>query len=219
MMGRHEGDQRQLFYLFNLEDRIPTDHLFVGKNLQDHISASIAYMAIAEQRHFHCDIVRGEFGRIADARQHQRCGELMTPPHRTTSRSAWAVTVLPSWIYSIPTARWPSKTSLVASALTSHVVSAIAAPGADKHPPHCSGDRPSPSSARRRSLPAARRCNPVCSCIRRLAQRRRKPRPADRKIASSASPAGHRCRDKSWRRPSTIPGGGNREVRRHRTSR
>lgn len=27
MMGRRGGDQRQLFYLFNLEDRIPTDHL------------------------------------------------------------------------------------------------------------------------------------------------------------------------------------------------
>jgi transposase len=27
MMGRQAGDQRQLFYLFNLEDRIPTDHL------------------------------------------------------------------------------------------------------------------------------------------------------------------------------------------------
>jgi hypothetical protein len=27
MMGRHTGDQRQLFYLFNLEDRIPTGHL------------------------------------------------------------------------------------------------------------------------------------------------------------------------------------------------
>jgi transposase len=27
MMGRQGGDQRQLFYLFNLEDRIPTDHL------------------------------------------------------------------------------------------------------------------------------------------------------------------------------------------------
>jgi transposase len=27
MMGRQENDQRQLFYLFNLEDRIPTDHL------------------------------------------------------------------------------------------------------------------------------------------------------------------------------------------------
>jgi transposase len=26
MMGRQGGDQRQLFYLFNLEDRIPTDH-------------------------------------------------------------------------------------------------------------------------------------------------------------------------------------------------
>src|SRR5215470_16037837 len=27
MMGRQAGDQRQLFYLFNLEDRIPSDHL------------------------------------------------------------------------------------------------------------------------------------------------------------------------------------------------
>src|SRR5438876_797096 len=27
MMGRQAGDQRQLFYLFNLEDRIPPDHL------------------------------------------------------------------------------------------------------------------------------------------------------------------------------------------------
>src|SRR5690349_12657516 len=27
MMGRREGDQRQLFYLFNLEDRIPPNHL------------------------------------------------------------------------------------------------------------------------------------------------------------------------------------------------
>jgi len=27
MMGRQGGDERQLFYLFNLEDRIPTDHL------------------------------------------------------------------------------------------------------------------------------------------------------------------------------------------------
>jgi transposase len=27
MMGRQRGDQRQLFYLFNLEDRIPPDHL------------------------------------------------------------------------------------------------------------------------------------------------------------------------------------------------
>jgi transposase len=27
MMGRQTGDQRQLFYLFNLEDRIPSDHL------------------------------------------------------------------------------------------------------------------------------------------------------------------------------------------------
>jgi transposase len=27
MMGRQGGDQRQLFYIFNLEDRIPTDHL------------------------------------------------------------------------------------------------------------------------------------------------------------------------------------------------
>jgi hypothetical protein len=27
MMGRQAGDQRQLFYLFNLEDRIPTGHL------------------------------------------------------------------------------------------------------------------------------------------------------------------------------------------------
>jgi hypothetical protein len=27
MMGRQTGDQRQLFYLFNLEDRIPRDHL------------------------------------------------------------------------------------------------------------------------------------------------------------------------------------------------
>jgi transposase len=27
MMGRQTGDQRQLFYLFNLEDRIPADHL------------------------------------------------------------------------------------------------------------------------------------------------------------------------------------------------
>jgi transposase len=27
MMGRQTSDQRQLFYLFNLEDRIPADHL------------------------------------------------------------------------------------------------------------------------------------------------------------------------------------------------
>jgi hypothetical protein len=27
MMGRQTGDQSQLFYLFNLEQRIPTDHL------------------------------------------------------------------------------------------------------------------------------------------------------------------------------------------------
>jgi transposase len=27
MMGRQTGDQRQLFYLFNLEERIPADHL------------------------------------------------------------------------------------------------------------------------------------------------------------------------------------------------
>jgi len=27
MMGRQTGDQRQLFYLFNLEARIPSDHL------------------------------------------------------------------------------------------------------------------------------------------------------------------------------------------------
>jgi transposase len=27
MMGRQRGDQRQLFYLFNLEDRIPPDRL------------------------------------------------------------------------------------------------------------------------------------------------------------------------------------------------
>src|SRR6267142_5651177 len=27
MMGRQAGDQRQLFYVFNLEDRIPPDHL------------------------------------------------------------------------------------------------------------------------------------------------------------------------------------------------
>jgi hypothetical protein len=27
MMGRQDSNQRQLFYLFNLEDRIPTDHL------------------------------------------------------------------------------------------------------------------------------------------------------------------------------------------------
>jgi transposase len=27
MMGRQRGDQRQLFYLFNLEDRIPANHL------------------------------------------------------------------------------------------------------------------------------------------------------------------------------------------------
>ena len=27
MMGRQAGDQRQLFYLFNLEDRIPSGHL------------------------------------------------------------------------------------------------------------------------------------------------------------------------------------------------
>jgi len=26
MIGRQVGDRRQLFYLFNLEDRIPTDH-------------------------------------------------------------------------------------------------------------------------------------------------------------------------------------------------
>jgi len=33
MMGRQGGDQRQLFYLFNLEDRIPTDHLLRRINL------------------------------------------------------------------------------------------------------------------------------------------------------------------------------------------
>jgi hypothetical protein len=27
MMGRQGGDQSQLFYLFNLEDRIPAGHL------------------------------------------------------------------------------------------------------------------------------------------------------------------------------------------------
>src|SRR5476651_2637865 len=27
MMGRHTSDQRQLFYLFNLEERIPSGHL------------------------------------------------------------------------------------------------------------------------------------------------------------------------------------------------
>ena len=27
MMGRQAGDQRQPFYLFNLEDRVPSDHL------------------------------------------------------------------------------------------------------------------------------------------------------------------------------------------------
>jgi hypothetical protein len=27
MMGRQRGDQSQLFYLFNLEERIPTSHL------------------------------------------------------------------------------------------------------------------------------------------------------------------------------------------------
>jgi hypothetical protein len=27
MMGRQTGDQRQLFYLFNLEERIPAGHL------------------------------------------------------------------------------------------------------------------------------------------------------------------------------------------------
>jgi len=33
MMGRQGGDPRQLFYLFNLEDRIPTDHLSRRINL------------------------------------------------------------------------------------------------------------------------------------------------------------------------------------------
>jgi len=33
MMGRQGGDPRQLFYLFNLEDRIPTDHLLRRINL------------------------------------------------------------------------------------------------------------------------------------------------------------------------------------------
>jgi len=27
MMGRQTGEQRQLFYLFNLEERIPSGHL------------------------------------------------------------------------------------------------------------------------------------------------------------------------------------------------
>lgn len=27
MMGRQDGDQNQLFYLFNLEDRVPAGHL------------------------------------------------------------------------------------------------------------------------------------------------------------------------------------------------
>jgi transposase len=27
MMGRQTGDQKQLFYLFNLEERIPSNHL------------------------------------------------------------------------------------------------------------------------------------------------------------------------------------------------
>lgn len=28
MMGRQTGDQHQLFYSFNLDERIPEDHLF-----------------------------------------------------------------------------------------------------------------------------------------------------------------------------------------------
>jgi transposase len=32
MMGWQAGDQRQLFCLFNLEDRIPPDHLLRGMN-------------------------------------------------------------------------------------------------------------------------------------------------------------------------------------------
>jgi transposase len=32
MMGRQTGDQKQLFYLFNLEDRIPSNHLLRGIN-------------------------------------------------------------------------------------------------------------------------------------------------------------------------------------------
>ncbi len=32
MMGRQTGDQSQLFYLFNLEGRIPANHLLRGIN-------------------------------------------------------------------------------------------------------------------------------------------------------------------------------------------
>ena len=33
MIGQQRGDQRQLFYLFNLESRIPPDHLLCRINL------------------------------------------------------------------------------------------------------------------------------------------------------------------------------------------
>ena len=49
------------------------------------------------------------------------CGELIEPPARITSRSARATLVWPPWTYSMPTARVPSITILVASAPTSTV--------------------------------------------------------------------------------------------------
>jgi|GEM_PF-3801384 len=42
MMGRQAGDQSQLFYLFNLEERIPARHLSsAGPRIRNAINSSV----------------------------------------------------------------------------------------------------------------------------------------------------------------------------------
>jgi len=42
MMGRQTGDQSQLFYLFNLGERIPANHLLIDWSLPERQTRAVA---------------------------------------------------------------------------------------------------------------------------------------------------------------------------------
>ena len=166
-------------------------------------------LADARQRRLDGDAVGGELGRIADARQHQKLRRV----DDAAAEDDFSLRIrgdgcTPLDIFDAGGAAAVEHDLRRQRVDLDREVLAAATPAADRRRRRCNGARPSPSSARCRSLPAGRRCNRASPCIRRRGRQRRRRRPAGRQRPPSASSAGRRRRDKSsappfqdsWRR-------------------